>query len=451
MPQIRIFGLVAALACAVPSTAQDVVGLQRAVQEALAHNRSLDAANAGVREADALASQVRSAFFPRVSLVESWQRGNQPVFVFSSLLASRQFTAANFAIDALNSPGPTGLFRAGVSVEQTIFDGVRTSASAAAARLQRDVASFSMEDASAGIAVAVIETYGRLLAATRAAQAADAAVRTAEDDLRRVKDRRDAGMLSDADVLAVSAHLADARHRHIQARGDALVARAELNRLMGAPVERELLVEEPAVAPQTLRDPAAPADLFVEAEVRRPDLKRAAAGEAAAASAGRLARSSWYPQIAAQAGVEASGLGFSDRATSWIVGGDVRWTFSTGGAQFAARRAAAEAESRARIEREEARATARVEIATAVARLDAAIAQREAASAAADYAAESRRVTRDRFDAGIAGPTDLLRAESAWLDADTARTAALIGALVARARLDRAIGRAPLAITGTHS
>lgn len=427
--------------------AQDIVSLREAVQEALAHNRSLDAANAGVRQADAVASQTRSAFFPRVSVVESWQRGNQPVFVFSSLLASRQFTAANFAIDALNSPDPAALFRTGVMFEQTLFDGGRTGASVDAARLQRDIAAFSLEDASAGIAVAVIETYGHLLAATRAARAAGAAVQAAEDDLVRIRNRRDAGLVPDADVLAVTAHLAGVRQRQIQARADGAIARAGLNRLMGAPIDRDFLVDEPAIDPSALRESAAAADLFTEAEVRRPDLKRAAAGEAAAASARRLARASWSPQIAAQAGVEADGLRFSDRATSWIVGGELRWTFFTGGAQFAERRAAAESASRARIEREDARAAASVEIATALARLDAALAQRDVAAATADYAAESRRVTRDRFGAGMASTTDMLRTEAAWLDAEVARTTASVDAFAARARLDRAVGRAPMAIT----
>ena len=34
-----------------------------------------------------------------MDLVQEWQRGNQPVFVFSSLLSQRQFTAAKIDID----------------------------------------------------------------------------------------------------------------------------------------------------------------------------------------------------------------------------------------------------------------------------------------------------------------------------------------------------------------
>jgi len=60
-----------------------------------------------------------------VSFVESWQRGNQPVFVFSSLLSARQFGAANFAVDALNYPDANGFFHASLGVEQLLFDGGR--------------------------------------------------------------------------------------------------------------------------------------------------------------------------------------------------------------------------------------------------------------------------------------------------------------------------------------
>ena len=54
------------------------------------------------REAALRVTPARAGYWPTVDLVESWQRGTQPVFVFSSLLAQRRFTAANFAIDMRN-------------------------------------------------------------------------------------------------------------------------------------------------------------------------------------------------------------------------------------------------------------------------------------------------------------------------------------------------------------
>ncbi len=427
--------------------AQDVLSLRQAVQEALAHNRARQAGAAGVREADSRVVQARSAFFPRINFVESWQRGDQPVFVFSSLLASRQFTAANFAIDSLNHPDSTGFFHAQIAFDQVVFDGGRTGASVDAAGLQRDMAAFSTDAESAAIAVAVIEVYGRALSARAAAQSASAAIAAAQEDLTRATLRRDAGSLSDADVLAVAAHLAGTRQQLVQAEGDAAVARVELNRLMGATSDRQYEIEDVDLPDTAIRETSPLPALFVEADARRPDLKRAAAAERLAESGRRTARASWYPQIAAQGGIEANGTSFAERASSWVIGGELRWTLSTGGAEFAQRRAAAEAALRARIERDDARSGAQLEIAGALQRLNTALARRDAARATAEFAAESRRVTRDRFDAGVASTSDLLHAETTARDADTGRASSLVEVIVARAQLDRALGRAPLAIT----
>ena len=420
---------------------QDVVTLSQAVQTTIAHNRSLQGAQSTVREADARIGQARSAYFPRVSLVESWQRGDQPVFVFSSLLASRRFAAANFAIDALNTPSPSGFFHAAIAFDQVVFDGNRTSASVTAARIRRDIASLSSEDAAAGLAVSTSEAYGRVLVAQATMRAADAAITAAQEDLTRATLRRDAGTLNDADVLSLAVHLAQVRERRIQAAGDAAVAKAELNRLMGAAVDRDYDVAEPPLAGAP--SGATAAALFAEAQTSRPDLRRSAAAERLADTARRQAHASWYPQVAAQAQIEANGTQFSDRASSWIVGGEIRWSFSTGGAERAERAAAFEAASRARIEREEASAAAQVEILSALRRLESASARQQLAQSTVTQARESQRIIRDRFDAGIAGTSDVLRAASAVLDAESQRIAALVDAIVSRAALDRAVGRVP--------
>jgi outer membrane protein TolC len=174
------------LAAGLPSTLlAQTLTLPQAVRETLAHNQSLRAAASSVREADARVRQARSPLFPRVSVTESWQRGDQPVFVFSSLLSSRRFTAANFAIESLNFPEPVGFFRGALSVEQVVFDGGRTGASAESAVLQRDMTSLSADEAGASLAVTTTEAYGRVLTAHAATLAADAAIATAQEDLTR--------------------------------------------------------------------------------------------------------------------------------------------------------------------------------------------------------------------------------------------------------------------------
>jgi outer membrane protein TolC len=435
-----------ALALAVPparAAAQDLLTLDQAVQAALTQNASLRAARAARDEADAQTRVARSGFFPNLTVTESWQRGNQPVFVFSSLLSSRQFAAENFAIDALNHPDPIGFFQAGVGVRQLVFDGGRQRSIADAGALRRDIASLTADEAAAGLALATTQAFGRVIAADAARRAAEAGVEAAKEDLARAERRRDVGMMTDADVLGLAVHLADLQQRAIQAGGDAAVARAELNRLMGAPIDRDVRCAEPAIAATSAGAEPHLDALFAEADAARPEIRRAAAAEQLADTGRRQARAALIPQIAAQAGVDYSGTSFNDRASSWLVGGEVRWNVSLGGAERAQRAAAAEAGTRAHAEAEDTRSAVRVEVVSALRRLEAARARLAVGRAAVDQAAESQRIIRDRFDAGLAGVNDVLRASTAVLDADTQRVSALVDAMSSDAMLRRALGRTP--------
>jgi outer membrane protein TolC len=80
---------------------------------------------------------------------------------------------------------------------------------------------------------------------------------------------------------------------------------------------------------------------------------------------------------------------------------------------------------------------------TALAEQRSAAARLEAGRAAVAQARESERIVRDRFEAGLASVTDLLRAQSASIDAVAGRTAASVDAMVSAARLARALGRHP--------
>jgi outer membrane protein TolC len=427
-----------------PSAAQEPLTLERAVQRALAHNASLRAARAGVDEAAAHAAEARSGLFPRITLTESWQRGDQPVFVFSSLLSARRFAAGNFAIDALNHPDPVGFFRTSLGFEQVLFGGGRQRSAATTAALRRTLAEARSSEATAAVAVATTQAFGRVLSSEAARLAADAGVAAAREDLARAERRRDGGLATDADVLALAVHVADLEQRRIQAEGDAAAARAELNRLMGTPIAAAIEAVEPSNA--TLDELGEPPDLtalLAEADAARPELERAAASEQVAAAARRQARAALIPQLAAQAAFDISGSQFTNRASSWIVGGELRWTFSTGGAEVAAMKAAAASIARARAEADDVRAAVHVEVVSALRRVEAARARYAVSCAAVAQARESQRIIRDRFEAGIAPVNDVLRVSTSLLDANANRVTALVDTMVAAAMLQRALGRAP--------
>ena len=166
--------------------------------------------------------------------------------------------------------------------------------------------------------------------------------------------------------------------------------------------------------------------LLAEADAARPEIKRAAAAERAADAgiSSRPARRSSRRSRRRPRSTSAAPQ-FADRASAWIVGGELRWTFSTGGAELAGMQGGRRRDrARTRAEADDARAAVHVEVVSALRRLESARAREAVGRAAVEQARESQRIIRDRFDAGIASVNDVLRASTAVLDAEANRVAA---------------------------
>ena len=420
------------------AAAQSPLTLDDAIAKALKQNPATRGAEAARREAAERTRQARAGWLPRLDLTETWQRGNQPVFVFGSILAQRSFTQANFAVDALNHPDPVSNFRTGLSVEQMVFDGVRTRSAQRSAAIGVEIADAGSRETAAMLRLGVTKAFGELLMAQANRAAAAAALESAEEDVRRAERRRDAGLATEADVLAVKVHLAQIRERQITAASRETVARLQLNETMGEPLDARFELQAPVVA-QADAPPAA--DLEAEALANRPDVIRALAQERLAKEAITSARSGFYPQAAVQGVYEFNGGTFSDRVSAWTVGAVLRWNLFGGLADSAKLGEAKAAAERASAERERQDAAVRVDVRAAAARLEEARARVEVGRLAVALAKESQRIVRDRFDAGLAPVNDLLRSSMAVLEAESHQTAAATDVLISAALLERARGR----------
>lgn len=419
------------------AASQDRLTLEQAVTEALAHNAGIRAAEAGVRESAARVEEARAGYLPRMDYVEAWQRGNNPVFVFGSLLSQQRFTAANFDLGALNHPDSLVNYHGAFSVDQPIFDSGRL-AGIKSARLGSRIATEMSAEAKADLALGVARVYGGVLQAAVARRAADAAVESARDDLERTRQRRDAGLVTEADVLSLEVFLAQMRERQVRAASGEAIARAQLNQMMGAPLDQPFEPAEPAPQPGA---PAPLPDDEASALKNRPAVRRAEDQVRLAEVARSAARAAFMPQVGVQGMWEFNGHTFSDRASSWLVAGQLRFNLFAGLGDRARLAAATAARARAEAERENLLSAVRLEVRTARAELDAAVAREAIGRAAVLQARESQRIIRDRYESGLAGVGDVLRAASSVLDAETQRIASIVDVMVGRAALTRAVGR----------
>jgi outer membrane protein TolC len=430
--------LFATLLAALPVSAQSPLSLSEAIARARARNPDAGSAAAAEREAAERVTQVRGGYFPRVDVAESWQRGNNPVFVFSSRLAQRQFTAADLTLDALNHPDAANNFRAAVTVEQPLFDRT-TSANIRAASIGRDIAATGKRLVDHDLTAAVTDAFGRVLIAAATARSAAATVETARADRELAGNRRDAGRVTDADVLQLDVYLARTLEQQVQATSDERIARARLNQLMGEPLGTMFSLDLTPSA--SALDITNPAGLEEEAAKNRPEVALAMQQEQLAAATVDAARAAFLPQVIAQGGWELNGAVWHSRSSSWVAGAVARINLFHGLADKARLAEAREQATRRAIEKGKAETVARLDVQIAIARLEAARASEAVGTAAADQARESRRIIRDRYESGLTDLAMLLRSADAVLQAETQQVAARVNVLTAAATLQRAIGR----------
>ncbi len=423
------------------STAQSGAQTRLTLAEAIAQaqTRNLDARSAELAERQAVLrlTQARAGYLPSVDLVESWQRGNQPVFVFSSLLAQRQFSASNFAIDALNRPDAVGNFRTAATLDQALFDPA-TRAGVRIAKAGVDAAAAAREVVGQDLAVAVTGAYGAVLTAEAATRAAGAAVDAASADVELARNRRDAGVVTDADVLQIQVHLARAREQQIRSGADAIVSRARLNQLLGQPLDAVVSLDDAPEPNGLASTPVAALEATAVAE--RPDLKLSVLQEQLAVAAVAAVRAAFLPRVSAQAGWEANGGTLGSRSSSWMVGAVARVNLFRGFADQARLAEAREVQSMRALDREKAETSARLDVRVAMARLEAARAAETVGRAAVDQSREGHRIIRNRYESGLADVTALLRAAEAVQQADARYAADRVEVVVAAATLKRATG-----------
>lgn len=432
---------------AASARAQDVaasaeaITLEQAVQMALAKNPALKAQAEESTVARAQTQQARAAWFPRVDFSQSFLRGNDPVYVFGTLLRQRRFTAANFGLPGLNAPAPLNNSLTRVDGQMLLFDSLRTHYRVAGARRMETAADFSTEQARQDLILRVMRAYYGVIVARENLSAAREALRTAESSEQRVTNLEKAGLVVVSDKLSAQVFRAQMKEREIRAANQLAVARMALGHELGlGPVA----LKEPQ---DTLNEPAAGISVMEEWEKialsERPALRAAEMQQQAAASGAKVARAEFAPKVGVFANFErdAESLGGGASGTNWTAGARIEVNLFAGGADRARLDEARARERQAASQLEYFRSGVRLEVRQAF--LEVAAAEQRAAAArdAVEQAQESLRIIQNRYEAGLATMTDSLRAQTAQLEARTGYLSALHDWQVARAQLERAAGR----------
>jgi outer membrane protein len=446
-PQLRCLpvrchrGAFAVLLALVPGAAraQQTISLDQSVRLALAMNPSLQAAEEGVKAAQARLDVARSAGAPRIDFVQDFTRGNNPVYVFGTLLTQRRFTAANFALGSLNTPTPVDNFATRLEGKVMLYDSRRTRLEVQAALKERTAADWETEQARQDLILRVVVAYDDVLLADQNVRAAEEAVRSAEANSEQVKNLHQAGQVVDSDLLSAQVFLSQIRTRDIQAKNRLALAQLSFSRELGLGLD-DLRQPAGALAERPLAEKTAP-EWEQSALGHRPALRMAQLHAQASADQQSRASAEFGPKLGLFADLErdAATLG-GPSGTNWNAGARLEFNLLAGGADHYHLVEAQAGKRQADRQLEWVESGVRLEVRQALLEVEAARARAQAARDAVEQARESLRIVQNRYTAGLTTITELLRAQTAQLDIQTDHIAALHDWHVAMARLEHAAG-----------
>jgi outer membrane protein TolC len=411
--------------------------LRQSIDQALGQNPETAAAHADEQIANASARLARTSLLPQLNFTEDISRGDDPVYAFGMRLRQRQFTQADFALNDLNRPQPIGNFSSRFSGSWMAFDSLRTQKMIRGADWMRKSSQSSAKAVDQKIVLNVVQAYESVLFAEREADVAQHEQETSAALLSTVTDHVKAGLAVESDLMSAEVNAAARKQELITAEGDLELAWAQLRMAMGAPdLQRSTLRP---IEPHTFLSQALDQELATAAKIR-PDLSAMRDAQTAQATAVGAARSSFGPHVSAYGNWEEDrGSLTSAGGNNWVAGVQIGIDILPFGKRAELAR---ETATKQRVDAQLASYQQQVRLAVSQAHIHRKTAelQMETARAAMDQAAESLRILRNRYTAGLATITDLLRGEDASRESQSNYWHSVYGNAAAYAELLYATG-----------
>jgi outer membrane protein TolC len=379
--------------------------MKDAVELGLRENHGLKAAKAATGAAREEVGMARGQLLPKITFEERYMRTDNPTFVFSSKLGQERFTAADFAIDSLNSPEAINDFQTSFSIEQPIY--VRKAW--VGLDMARQEYSASIDELSAGrekTAFEIVKAYFNADTAEGFVAAAEAGVADAREHLRIAETRHTGGLGLYSDVLRARTGLLESEQGLVTARKELELARRALGMLLG--IDEEAQTSSSGFDIQ-LRE----ISHYLSSAGERSDLKSMKKRAENARSAVSLANSNYFPMV---------GVGgtyfmndhdrpFGSEGESWQVSAFLRWNiFDAARSHEAAKARLKSIEAAERLEG--FRQSVSFSIRQAYLEVEEAKKNAELAEAALKSAEEGERLVRLRYENSLSPLVDLLDAEA---------------------------------------
>jgi outer membrane protein len=412
---------------------QEPLTLEESIKIALERNLTLHSAMVGVVGSEYRRKEAVTSFLPLWTGQYYYTRYNSPTTVGSSGLY-----------------GPTGqllntdrdIYNLSTSVQQPLFAGGSIYSNYRLEKFGVDISKTDVETVKRDIVLQAREGYFNILRAEKFRNVSEQQVKQFEAQLEVTKAFFEVGIVPKNDVLQAEVRLANARQALVRAENDLALAKSSFNILLRREINDPLnVVDILEYKPPTLRLE----ESIDEALRQRPEVKSAGLKVEQAKESVKIARSGFFPSI--------SLLGNYGRTSNEIdLGGDIRsdrWTiqalatltiFDWGNTAYKV------GENKVKVTQAEDSKIQLVEgiileVQQDYLNMQTAEKNIGVAEKAIEQAEENLRMSEERYKYQVATATDVLDAVTLLAQARVNYYGALSDFNVARARLERAMGR----------
>jgi outer membrane protein TolC len=418
-----------------PLTLTDVIDLT------LASNPDLVSASEQIFVADAALNRARADFYPELGIGQEYGVSNVPAQTFMYRLNQRQFDPTT----PLNRQESRDNFLTQLSIEQNLYAGNRRRHQVCAEMAERDAAVNNLAAVQNQLVFDAAEAYYRLLQAYVLVGVREEAVKQVEQHLKIVDSRFRNETAVKSDVLSVEVRLAEVREAEITAKNQLELAWSVLENVIGSPIGRAPLPEQ--VTPAPWSEFADELEIAIgEAMNLRPELGVLSSQRQAAAEGIEIARSGKRIHADAVASYNVFTRDFRVGSEAYFLGLIARVNLFDGGrTEYDVEQAAARLrELRAR----EQRLMLDIELDVRRSHLQLVDARQrlEVTTQAIEQAGESLREIEVRYRGQASTITELIDAQVALSNARVRRANAEADVEIARASLQRAVGRLSTAL-----
>ena len=379
---------------------------------ALDRNPLHKAALAETRIGAAAVRQAQSPLMPKITFSESALRGNDPVFVFGSRLRQQNFTAADFALNQLNTPTPISNFSSRFSGQWNLFDGLQSWYGVTRAKYMKQAAEQQLDRADQELVYQAVQAYYGTLLAQRQVQVAEAGVETAQAIEASSRVRVESGMVVESDLLSAQVATASRKQELIAAQNALSLARTQLALAVGA--SSDALFEPQEVLTDRAFSPLPVAELEQLAIEKRPDLKRMESEHRAQDKNISAAKGAFAPRLNVFGSWETDSPSPGwNGGNNWIAGAELQFDLFDGDSKRSNLAMQKAVQEKGTAMRDAFRDQIRLQVRKAYYDFDTAQQQVRVARSAIAQADESLRINQNRYDGGLTTISDLLRVQEA--------------------------------------